>query len=63
MDKKEEALGCLLGMHDELIQLMNDCNIPLTRENYLNLNYFGDIPEEIDEDDLPEIFRNAPAQE
>ena len=50
-------------MHDEMIKFMNDCNIPLTRENYLNLNYFGDIPEEIDEDDLPEIFRNDPAQE
>lgn len=44
-------------MYDEMIALMREANIPLTRDNYLNLIYFGDVPEDLDESDIPELFR------
>jgi len=44
-------------MYDEMIELMREANIPLTRENYLNLIYFGDVPEDVDESDIPEMFQ------
>jgi len=55
-------LNCRHGMDDETIVAMREAGIPLTRENYLNLMYFGDIPEDLDESDMPEMFR-LPAQE
>jgi hypothetical protein len=44
-------------MDDDAIEMMRKANIPLTRENYLNLEYFGDVPEELNEDEIPEMFR------
>jgi hypothetical protein len=39
---------------------MQRCNIPLTRENYLEMAYFGEAPDPLPaelEADLPEMFR------
>jgi hypothetical protein len=44
-------------MYNEMIELMREANIPLTRENYLNLIYFGDVPEDLDESDVPKMFQ------
>jgi hypothetical protein len=30
---------------DDLVALMKRCGIPITRENYLHLAYFGEIPD------------------
>ena len=41
---------------DPLVSLMKRFNIPITRENYLNLAYMGEVPEELgaeQEADLP----------
>tara|TARA_R110002050_G_scaffold9797_1_gene34521 strand:- start:5575 stop:5712 length:138 start_codon:yes stop_codon:yes gene_type:complete len=41
--------------------MMIKFNIPLTRENYLDLAYMGDVPDELsaeEEAELPEHFRN-----
>jgi len=50
-------LICRHGMYNEMIELMREANIPLTRENYLNLIYFGDVPEDLDESDVPKMFQ------
>jgi hypothetical protein len=50
-------LICQHGMQGETIELMREIGIPLTRENYLNLIFFGDIPDELDESEIPEMFR------
>jgi hypothetical protein len=35
------------GSGDGLIDLMRHHNIPITRENYLELAYMGEVPEEL----------------
>ena len=45
---------------DATLELMKRHNIPLTRENYLAIAYFGNFPEELDaeaEAELPLEFR------
>lgn len=46
-------------MEDEIVKMMIEADIPLTKENYLNLVRFGDAPDDDDEDGLPDIFRPA----
>jgi hypothetical protein len=43
---------------DSITKLMTRLGIPATRENYLNLAYLGDPPDEID----PEIEAEIPIQ-
>jgi hypothetical protein len=48
---------------DATLEWMIKNNIPLTRNNYINLNWLGDPPEEWDaelEMSLPEIFQLDP---
>ena len=50
---------------DAILEKMKEENIPLTRDNYLELLYFGDVPEEIDpeiEAELPEQFQLEPPE-
>jgi hypothetical protein len=45
---------------DDLTRWMQRANIPLTRENYLEMAYFGEAPDPLPaelEADLPEMFR------
>lgn len=49
------------GSEDGIEKMMIKFNIPLTRENYLDLAYMGDVPDELsaeEEAELPEHFRN-----
>jgi len=46
---------------DPVIAMMKEANVPLTRENYLDLAYLGEVPSPFPselEADLPEMFRN-----
>jgi len=46
--------------HDPILDVMQAHNIPLTRENYIALNYLGNPPEELsaeEEAELPEAFQ------
>ena len=45
---------------DGIIQLMKKAGLPMDRETYLELAFFGDAPEELSaeqEADIPEIFK------
>lgn len=45
---------------DPVVQLMNKYQIPLNRQNYLDIAYFGEPPAELsaeEELELPEQFR------
>ena len=45
---------------DAILDLMKRRNIPLTRENYLDIAYFGNPPQELDaeaEAEFPPEFR------
>jgi hypothetical protein len=47
---------------DPVLQLMRDRGIPITRENYIEMNWMGDPPEPWtaeDEDQLPEELREG----
>lgn len=47
-------------MTDYVLQKMEQYKIPMTRENYLNIAYFGNPPEQLDaeaEAELPEQFQ------
>ena len=47
--------------HHPLMRLMKKYDIPLTRENYLNLAYMGEVPEQLSaeqEADLPVELQN-----
>jgi hypothetical protein len=47
-------------MSDDALDLMKRRNVPLTRENYLDIAYSGDPPEELDGEagaELPLEFR------
>ena len=48
------------GKEDGIKKMMIKFNIPLTRENYLDLTYMGDVPGELsaeEEAELPEEFQ------
>jgi hypothetical protein len=50
---------------DIVVEFMQQQNIPMTRENYLEIAYFGNPPEELDaeaEFDLPEQFQLNPPE-
>jgi hypothetical protein len=50
-------------MTDYVIEFMRQHNIPMTRENYLEIAFMGSPPEELDaeaEFDLPEQFQLNP---
>ena len=59
-EKPEESTlqrGNDLGMK----QVMEELNLPYTRETYLELAYFGNVPEKLsdeEEEELPEEFQN-----
>lgn len=60
LKKSQAASPHQLGS-DGFIQLMKKAGIPVTKENYLDLVYFGDVPEEIPAEDMadfPEQFRD-----
>jgi hypothetical protein len=45
------------------LALMREYNTPMTREEFLNLNYMGSVPDEIppeDEAEFPEQFKLNP---
>jgi hypothetical protein len=44
---------------DDVIVVLEKNNIPITRENYLNLIYFGDVPDDINEMELPKEIRKS----
>jgi len=58
-----EGLTNLNGKNEDedgVIVMMRKFNIPLTRKNYLDLAYMGDVPEELsaeEEADIPEMFQ------
>lgn len=57
---KQTASTPLPGNKDGIKEMMVKFNIPLTRENYLDLAYMGDVPEELsaeEEAELPEEFQ------
>ena len=50
------------GVDDHLLNWMQKNGVPLTRENYLELNYPDGVPDELDEDEqreLDQIFGSA----
>ena len=50
-----------LGKSDPIIELLDEYGIPVNRENYLNLAYLGDPPEELGAEEeltLPEQLRS-----
>ena len=57
--EKQMASNPQHGNKDGIKEMMVKFNIPLTRENYLDLAYMGDVPEELsaeEEAELPEEF-------
>jgi hypothetical protein len=46
-----EGLVHLLGQNEVLQRLIRE-RLPLTADNYIALNWWGEMPEEFDEDDL-----------
>ena len=40
-----EASDRRRGSDDSVIEMMKEHSIPITRENYLHLNYMGEIPD------------------
>lgn len=49
-------------MTDFVLEKMKEEGIPMTRENYLELAYMGDPPEELDAEEesmLPEEFQKS----
>lgn len=50
------------GTWEGLLELMHYLKIPVTRENYLNLEFFGNPPHELtpeQEDELPPALRKT----
>ena len=50
---------------DVVLHTMEQHNIPMTRENYLEIAYFGNPPEVLDAEDemnLPEQFQVEPPE-
>jgi hypothetical protein len=48
---------------DYVVQLLQKFNLPLTRENYLELAYPEGVPEDLDETTLPEQIRLTRTQD
>ena len=49
-----------IGFGDSIMDMLRSCNIPVTRENYLNLAYMGEPPEELsaeEEANLPPMLQ------
>lgn len=44
---------------DYVVQLLQKFNLPVTRENYLDLAYPEGVPDDLDESSLPEEIRLA----
>jgi len=42
---------------DPTIQQMLEEGVPMTRANYLDAYFNGEVPEDIDETDLPAVFQ------
>lgn len=42
---------------DYVVELLREFNLPVTRENYLDLAYPEGVPEDLDETTLPEELR------
>ena len=60
LSEKQMVSSPQAGSNDGIKAMMIKYNIPLTRENYLDLAYMGDVPEELsaeEEADLPEEFQ------
>ena len=51
------------GEPDYVLDLLKQFNLPVTRENYLELAYPEGVPEDLDETTLPEQIRLARAQD
>jgi len=54
------GVSTLQAGNNPVVDLMIKNKIPLTRENYLNVAYMGDVPEELsaeEELELPEELR------
>ena len=50
------------GSDDTVVALMKRFNLPMTREVYLDLAYFGEPPEQIDAEvmaNMPEEFKDG----
>ncbi|MGB8613040.1 MAG: hypothetical protein WCD60_15600 [Pseudolabrys sp.] len=41
--------------HHPLMRLMKKYDIPLTRENYLNLAYMGEVPEQLSAEQIADL--------
>lgn len=57
---EQAALTPQAGSDDGVLALMKRFNMPMTREQYLELAYMGEVPEEIgaeEEAGLPEQFQ------
>ena len=60
LNKEQMELTPQAGNEDGIKKMMIKFNIPLTRENYLDLTYMGDVPGELsaeEEAELPEEFQ------
>ena len=60
MDAKHEDVEAQLDPNDPLMVSMHKMGIPLTRKNYLDLHYFGNVPKNIpaeEEATFPAVFR------
>ena len=61
LTKSQEASMNQVGSDDIVLNALIKHKIPVTRENYLGLAYFGNVPEELtaeQEAELPEKLRN-----
>lgn len=56
--KEQAASTNQPGRIDPVLELMQEYNIEMTRENYLYYSYMGDVPEEIG----AEVEESLPAQ-
>lgn len=60
LNKRQEGSMPQPGNEDDLVAMMQRLNLPMDRETYLDLAYFGEPPEELSaeqEAELPEQFR------
>jgi hypothetical protein len=58
-------MGWRCPMADSVIEFMKRHNIPMTRENYLDVAYMGNPPEVLDAEEeynLPEQFQLKPPE-
>lgn len=60
LNKRQEGSMPQPGNEDDLVAMMQRLGLPMDRETYLDLAYFGEPPEELSaeqEAELPEQFR------